>query len=247
MRYWLFMLYLAIVAISCDRQTETVTPIDYSYCPLDSGKYIVYEVDSILYNEYLLTVDTHSYQIKYVLGRQELDGMGNPYFRYECYQRADSAQAWNLVQVYATQRIDNQFFVIENNQRIIKLAFPIAKGVAWDGLPYIRRDTTIEIEGGSIDLYKDWGNFTCTDIDQPRTIGALHFDSTLTVLQTNTTNQIEHRKSFEYYAKGVGLIYREMWILDTQCGGNLANCAGRSWEQKAEKGFILRQRIIDYN
>ena len=44
--------------------------------------------------------------------------------------------------------------------------------------------------------------------------------------------------------KNVGLIFKEMKILDTQC---IIDCEGQPWEQKAEKGFILRMEIISHN
>ena len=54
----------------------------------------------------------------------------------------------------------------------------------------------------------------------------------------------EFKLSEEKYAKGVGLIYRAMKILDTQC---IIDCQFLEWEDKAEKGYILTQQIIDYN
>jgi len=55
---------------------------------------------------------------------------------------------------------------------------------------------------------------------------------------------IELRLSYERYARGVGLIEREMRILDTQC---IEACSTKTWAEKAEKGFIVRQKIRDYN
>ena len=57
-------------------------------------------------------------------------------------------------------------------------------------------------------------------------------------------NLIELREAIEKYARNVGLIEKQMRILDTQC---IIECEGEPWEVKAEKGFILKQRILEFN
>ena len=54
------------------------------------------------------------------------------------------------------------------------------------------------------------------------------------------------RRGFEQYAPNVGLVYRELAGLDTQCGGNPGDCIDIPWEQKAEKGFIVRQTLLEF-
>jgi len=43
------------------------------------------------------------------------------------------------------------------------------------------------------------------------------------------------------YAENVGLIYKEYWDLKTQ-----DIQVGVPWEEKAEEGWIIRQKVIDY-
>jgi hypothetical protein len=66
----------------------------------------------------------------------------------------------------------------------------------------------------------------------------------LTVREADSENLIELRRSRVKYAKGIGLVYRELWVLDTQC---IEQCDGKPWEEKAEKGFILSQTITAHN
>lgn len=241
----LFALFSSFWA--CQREIETLPALGYEYAPLQTGKFIQYRVDSILYDDYNNSIDTNSYEVKYVLGREEIDAAGLSFFRYERYERADSSQDWTLINVSAIQIEANRLLHVEQNQRLIKLTFPIAKDKNWDGLAYIRKDTTIEIVGGSINFYKDWENFEYTTAHTPFNINGFSFDSTVTISQADANNLIERRFSKEIYAKNIGLVYKEQWILDTQCGGNLAACINTPWERKAEKGFILRQRITAHN
>jgi hypothetical protein len=69
----------------------------------------------------------------------------------------------------------------------------------------------------------------------------------LTVRHADNENLIERRFVEERYARTVGLVEKTVMILDTQCGGNLSNCIDLSWEQKAEKGFMLKMTVNNYN
>lgn len=229
---------------------ESIEPpledLDYNYFPLEEGREWIYQLDSIIYNDFEEQVDTFSYQLKEVVGDSSRDNEGQVYYRINRYMRSDSSEPWSFRNVWRAQIIDFQAHRIENNQRFIKLAFPVRFDKYWDGTVYINADTTTAIPGGSIDIYKDWDDFTYTEVNAPAQLATLSFDSSLTVRQVDKENNIERRYSVEQYARGVGLIYKEMLILDTQCDGNIANCIGVPWEQKAEKGFILRQRLLDY-
>ena len=80
-------------------------------------------------------------------------------------------------------------------------------------------------------------------------VGDFSFDSTLIITEANYTDLIERRYSRAWYAKHVGLVQREQWILDSQYCAQTptpADCQTRPWDLKAEKGYILRQVVIAY-
>lgn len=238
---------LCIVIWSCE---ESIAPplsdFGYNYFPLEQGREWVYQLDSVIYNDFEQRIDTFRYQLKEVVGDTSRDNEGQLYYRINRYMRNDSSETWRFRNVWRAQVIDYQAHRIENNQRFIKLAFPPRLDKYWDGTVYINADTTVSIPGGSINIYKDWDDFTYLGVDEWEQIGNANFDSTLFVRQVDKENNIERRYSIEQYARGVGLIYKEMLILDTQCGGNIADCIDDPWVEKAEKGFILRQTLIDY-
>jgi hypothetical protein len=66
------------------------------------------------------------------------------------------------------------------------------------------------------------------------------FDSTLTVFHIYDSSAINKTYSLEKYARNVGLVYKEFWVVTGQ------HDIGLPWEQRAEKGFILRQYAIGY-
>ena len=240
---------ISTVIFACTRTIEELPSLDTSHFPLETGKYKIYAVDSIVYNDFEERVDTHSYFLKEEIGETEIDNLGKIYYRINRYMRFDSVGApWVFDAVWAEQVVDQFAYRIENNQRYISLVFPAKLDKGWDGLVYLRRDTTISIPGGSIDVYKDWDDFEIVGLDEQALIEGVNYDSVLTVLRVDKTNNIERRYSMEQYAKNIGLILRRDSILDTQCGGNITvQCINSPWAEKAEKGFIVNQRLIETN
>ena len=123
------------------------------------------------------------------------------------------------------------------------MVFPLQDNLTWDGNRYIDETTTISIAGESIEVFKSW-EYEVNYVGEPAVVNNVIFEQVTEIVQADNENLIELRESKEQYAKGVGLIYREMRILDTQC---ISQCEGQTWEEKAEKGFILRQILLDHN
>lgn len=53
-------------------------------------------------------------------------------------------------------------------------------------------------------------------------------------------NAIEKTFAKEVYARGIGMVYKEWWHLETQ------KIVDDPWLEKAEKGYIIKMQIIDY-
>lgn len=252
------LLLFALVFFACERVIDSLGGVTYEYAPLETGKYKIYRVDSTVYDEYNCTVLRSSYQVKEIIGSTGTDGEGDLFYSIERYVRADSTQPWELYNIWSEKIEDNQLQRVEDNQRMVKLVFPVKESRAWDGIVYIRRDTLVPVRGGSIDMYKDWDEFVYNKVDKSfiDTVSNIYYPNALEVMQVNKTNNIERRFSKEVYAKNIGLVYKEMWILDTQCRprppgcqgvGNIATCLFTPWQIKAEKGFILTQSLIEHN
>ena len=70
-------------------------------------------------------------------------------------------------------------------------------------------------------MYEYW-NYRYITTDQAEDIGENHFEKVSTVEQVDYENAIGKRYSIEKYAKGTGLVYKNMMILNTQkiCSSN---------------------------
>lgn len=245
MRPFSLFLFAAAIFAACKE-----TPDDYNpdpgqdYYPLTVGKFVEYQMDSTIFDP---NGDTTVYQSTYFLKEEIVDTLtdnnGNLLFRIEQYQRASDTLPWAISKVLTASIQDNQAIRTEDNLRFIKLIFPVKKNKSWDGNVHFQNSQIVTVAGESLEMFKGWG-YRIRLADEPATVGNFTFDKTITVEEAENENLIELRRSNAVYAKNIGLVYREVWVLDTQC---IDDCIGQPWEEKAEKGFILKQTIINHN
>ncbi len=97
--------------------------------------------------------------------------------------------------------------------------------------------------------FTNW-HYEVDSIDIPSQIGAFAFDSVLVVTEADDNNVIERRFSRVKYAKHVGVVWREQLILDSQYCNQTpppVDCVSKPWTEKAEKGYTLRQVVLEFN
>jgi hypothetical protein len=245
------LLLLPFLWACSDRQVAEpgdAAAAQYAYFPLEIGKYVDYQIDSVKYDGETRADSTTTYWRERVADTLR-DNAGNLVYSIERAERGDPNQPWVISQVYSAARTTNQAVRTENNLRFLPLIFPMDKRSAWDGNVWIDVNREIEIFGERMRPFTNWA-YEVDSIDVLGTVGAFQFDSMLVVTEADDNNVIERRFSRVRYAKGIGLVDKEQWILDSQyCNENPppTDCETKPWEQKAEKGYILRQRIIGHN
>jgi len=218
----IFIFALTIIGInSCKKDAET-TPVDlgYEYFPNDLGNYIVYEVDSISYDDAIRDPDTTQYLLKEKIESLFYDNSGRPTLRIERYKKIynpsvpyDSIQ-WVISDIWTSNRTTTTAEQTEENIRYIKLVFPITKGKAWNG-------NTFNILGKK--------DYKMISIDKNETINNMSFDSVITVSQFQQINFIEYINEEEKFAKNIGLIYKKK---DNLYDGGSADTVGYTFTQK---------------
>lgn len=244
-RYFLFLTCFCFLLASCE---ETPDPFEvepgFDYFPLAVGKHIIYQVDSTIYDP---TGDTSVYHSTTMMKEEIVDTLrdnaGNLLFKIERYVRMADTLPWQVTKVFTASIQGNQAVVTEDNLRFIKLTFPVRRNNSWNGNIHFNPGLIVTVAGESLEMFKDW-SYKIEETGMPATIGGFSFDDVTTVREADSENLIELRRSKAQYARGIGLVYRELWILDTQC---IESCEGKAWEDKAEKGFILKQIITEHN
>ncbi len=215
----------------------------YDYFPLEVGKYKVYQVDSTIYDfdgSTPIVLKSTTF-VKEELIEIAFDNEGDTIFIIERFTRKNQTDPWQIKDVWSTKVANNRAERFEENVRLIKMVFPLREGTDFDATLYIDDNFVITVAGESIEAYKNWSSEIQT-VNVPEEIGGITFDNVCTVTHTDDENLIEKRYSQSKYAKGIGLVHKEEWILNTQVlDENLP------WEEKAEIGYILEQTILEYN
>ncbi len=256
LRPLLFFISIFLIINACgDRVTLDPEPADESqleYFPLQIGKYIIYQVDSIVYDFATgggTVLDSSRTFVKEITTDTLRDQTGQLVFAIERYERKNDSEPWVLKSISSAARTATQAIRTEDNFRFLKLIFPLDRRSEWDGNIWVDETREIEIAGERMRPFANW-NYEVDSIDVQAFVGQFAFDSTLLVTEADDKNIIERRLSRVRYAKHIGVVWREQWILDSQyCNQSPppADCETRPWELKAEKGYILRQTVLGFN
>lgn len=217
--------------------------LELSYFPVEVGRIWTYQVDSVLYSNFTNTTTESTSFIQDEVISMADDVSGEQRYLVQRSWRRSLQDRWRIDHVWFMTRTEQQAILSIDNVRTINLIFPPREGTQWDGNSFIREGFIVNVGGENIEMYKNW-NYEIISRGLSEVIGVNSYDEVVQVQQANDENAIELRESFEKYAKGIGLVYKEQRILDTQC---IEQCDGQSWEEKAQKGFILTQTLIDHN
>lgn len=243
----LFFFCMAVLTIaSCKKETATVNfNLGYEYFPDDSGAYIIYKVDSVLYNNFdprNLKRYSTSY-LKEIITEQYIDNLGRTAKKVERYTRDSINQQWRFYNVWYLVKNKTNIEKVEDNIRYIKLTFPVIKNNTWRGNKYVEiKPSFINLRYNSTYSF-DW-TYNITGVNENYNFGDINSDSTLTVLQAADSSLIQKVYSYERYAKHIGLVYKEFWRLDAQI--NPDSVPQQNYENKTVFGFLVKQQAIAF-
>lgn len=226
-------------------KTETyIADYGYNFYPDDSGLFVIYQVDSIIYDDFNRSVRYSTMYLKEAIGEQFIDNLGRKAKRIiRSYSTIDSTvQQWETHNVYYMVRNTLVAERVEENLRYIKLVFPSEDNIKWLGNKYLLSPPPYIIDTTNY-LVTDW-KYTISRKDREYNILSKRFDSTLIVTQIQDSSAIFKTFAKEVYAKNIGLIYKENWIVTSQDTFKIRN--QYPWQDRADKGFIVRQYAIDY-
>lgn len=195
---FLYFLILLLILNSCKKETIVPVSPSYNYFPVDNGRWVEYNVDSIYHGENDNNNDdsvyTFHFQIREQIDSSFINSEGQPTQVLARYKRETVADDWQLIGIWTQILNLNGAYRTEDNVPFHKLAFPISSGITWDG----NAANTLDEELYYYDSFH-----------VPATIGSTSFDSTLTVTQIDENNFIERIYGVEKFATGVGMIFKQ--------------------------------------
>lgn len=202
------------------------------YYPTTIGKYVIYNVDSTIYNSLAQTTITTQYQIKEKITEKFTDNEGQEALRIERYikkynpLKSYDSIPWVIKEVWMINATNKSIQVVEGNVRYTKMIFPIQLNASWNG--------------NAKNTIGEW-LYSYNYIDKAETIGTTKLDKVLLIKQKEYRTLISYQNYNEKYAKGVGLVYRE--ITDILSNNVIANVPV---EGRIEDGVIYKQTLVTY-
>ena len=219
------LLTLCILLFAC-KKDKTITAVDvgYDYFPIEIGHWIEYEVDSIVYNDFTGTIDSSHYYIKEVFESEFIDNENRPTIRIERYFKSHDTLDYVLKDVWFANRTSTTAEKVEENKRIIKLAFPVRNNNLWDANAFNFEE----------ELIMEYDN-----IHEAYSINSFSFDSCVTAQHYETTTLISEAYQYEIFAKNIGMIKKKYLNIE-----KVWDVFSQSWI--IHSGVILEYKIIDY-
>lgn len=196
---------IAFFLTSCKKESS-IQPenkaINSNYFPLETGRYWIYQIDSLYYNDFTSKIDTFNFQLKELIESDYIDEAGITAYRIERYYRENAQDNWQLKRIWHASKKNIFAFKTEENIKYVKMIFPVKSGTTWNGNSY---------NGLGEQTYK------YLDVNKNATILNLSFDSVSTILHKADTSLISFENEFEQYAANVGLIkFRKASLKDTR-------------------------------
>lgn len=199
---------LALGFQACREETivPSVLPVSYRYFPLDTGTWVIYDVDSIVHldRDDAFGVDTsveiYRFQLMETIDSSFIDGEQEQAFRISRFRRANDSLPWEFQTVWSAKRNSMSAQRVEDNVRFVRMSFPIDSRSTWNGNAY---------------NYYPEEMYYYEDIHQPFSVQSLSFDSTVRVIQSDFVSNVNRITKNERYASGVGLVEKQLDSLRT--------------------------------
>ncbi|WP_207515485.1 hypothetical protein [Longitalea luteola] len=245
------VVFLGIQLSGCEKKTDDIVsdPVE-AFLPMQTGKYVIYLLDSTRFVNFGQKDTTVTYFAKDTVEGPATDNLGRAGWRVVRYLR-DTASGheadWNAVLTYQVIPGQQKIEVKEGNFRYIKLAIPVKDGFSWRGNGYIPSNPYGELFEFSNDEDIQTWDYTYQDVGVAAQFGNKNYDSTITVVQiADSTNLpletgIPASKTYwvEKYAKNIGLVYKEVEIWEYQ--------PPTTTSAAYKQGFGLKMTIVDHN
>jgi len=207
-RFLFIIIIIAAFFSSCKKDTGEPVYMGYNYFPVNTGHWVIYNVDSISYNDFTGEIDSFRYQIKEYVESVFIDNAGRTSQRLERYIRYSDTADWVIKDVWYETLTASSAERVEENIRMVKLIFPVEESQIWDGNAY----NTL---GSQTYKYQD--------VHTPAVINNVSLDSTLTVTQKNSTTLISEDFQQEIYAAHIGMVYKKYISLVKEPTGEITS------------------------
>jgi hypothetical protein len=221
--------FCSLLLFCCNKTASFPTDKISDYTNLAVGKFVIYKLDSTVTLPFGVGFTVNSYLVKDSIDAMVTDNLNRPGYRIIRYTWDSVGQQWNNSNTFLAILTGNTFEYIENNLRQTRLVSPIADNFSWQGNSYAGASPFNFVSND--DNYLSW-TFAYSNVGLPFKVGNLTFDTTITVVQYDSTNNkpfyansiSNYSKGYEVYAKGVGKIFQDLFSWEYQTSYVTRNC-----------------------
>lgn len=221
--------------------------VGYDFYPLEIGHYVVYDVDSLIYDDLLRAVLPSKCQLRYEVVDTFRNNNNELAYVVNIRYRKTEAEAYVPYDVMYVTRNDNRLIETQNNMNFIKLTFPIQNGNIWDGNAMIPHGDPAYAEFDN----NEW-NYTYSGFNDSYNTGINLFQHTVKVHQIDdqlndpdidSTAYAYRNFGEEVYAFNVGMVYRERiyWVFQPRA------TQGQGGGSGYRKGYSVIMKAVEYN
>jgi hypothetical protein len=210
------------------------------YFPILQGTTLQYKVDSLLFYEdgLKIAVDTTRGILSREWKQRLVKENGVEEVVMELRYQNDIGFSSSVLVLYEIE--EDKVFYTRNNLRFF--LFPL-KGLpsrSWKGLLFDPNQVFERIGQSLVQPYLEWES-EIEAIGISQRVGDIEYPDVMVLVRAKLEDSLlELRLVREWYAKGIGLIASERWILDSKC----IECDPEDWPAKTFAGYVVREELI---
>jgi hypothetical protein len=233
---------------SCEKETSGYEDMTNGkeFMPLEIGRYILYDVDSVIWDDFLRAEIHHHSQQRYEVVDTFRDDANRLSYVINVLSRPSAQFPFKPDNVIHVTPTETTMEYKQRNINFIKLIFPVENGRAWDG--------NAKIPLGDAD-YEEYNNpkwkyeysklgesFDPGNNFYQNSVTVNHIDDQLNDPDVDTTAYAYKNYSQEVYAYNVGMVYRQRtyWVFQPSAGSAGGGSGFR-------KGYEVTMRAVDNN
>lgn len=219
---------IALLALSaCHKENIVPADVEFSadkqYFPLETGKSLIYKVTEITIDKPSDYYDTIVYYLRERTDIPFIDNEGDTAYRIERF-KSQTTSNWTISDAWDAKLTTYTAEKVEENQRFIKIKFPLAIGKYWNG---------------NLKNELDDKDCTITSLSSKYKNENIQLDSCLSITRDSSVTQISKQYDVETYARNIGLVYKEITDINSQ-----EVIYGVPIENRIYRGTIYRQELI---
>lgn len=195
-----FLIFSIVISIFCSCKKENIVASDIEFAadkeffPLKTNSTLIYKVTAITINKPSNFYDTSTYFLKERIDIQFIDNENDTAYRIERSKRYTTDEKWQISDIWEAKLTNNTAEKVEENQRLIKMVFPIKKDFTWN----INRKNDLPAK-----------NVTINSINDNYIFNNQQLDSCVNVRWNNSDSIINLQVKNEKYARNIGLVYKD--------------------------------------